>query len=364
MCGGAILADLKKPAAVGSRRLTEGSLWNEKKPRWSAGGGRHFGGFAEEDVEDFEADFEVFELASGDSDLEGDDDDVVEVKPPIVKRANSTDELSTITTAGFDGPAARSAKRKRKNQFRGIRQRPWGKWAAEIRDPRKGVRVWLGTFNSAEEAARAYDAEARRIRGKKAKVNFPEAPTATQRCHGNPATAKAPMSSVEQKPTVKPSFNNLVNTNAFVYPSANFSSNKAFVQPDNMLFVPAAHIEDPIMNSDQGSNSFGCSDLGLEYDTKTSDITSIAPISTIDGLDESAFINSDAQNSVVPPIMENGTVDTADGLTDLESYMKFLLDDGAGESMDSVLNLDGSQDVLSNVDLWSFDDMPISTDFY
>ncbi|KAK7310936.1 hypothetical protein RJT34_08742 [Clitoria ternatea] len=90
----------------------------------------------------------------------------IEETKPMKKPAQASSRKGCMRGKG--GPENAKCK------YKGVRQRTWGKWVAEIREPNRGARLWLGTFETSHEAALAYDAAARKLYGPDAKLNLPE----------------------------------------------------------------------------------------------------------------------------------------------------------------------------------------------
>ncbi|KAL2318804.1 hypothetical protein Fmac_032680 [Flemingia macrophylla] len=177
-------------------------------------------------------------------------------KKPVKKTAQASSRKGCMRGKG--GPENATC------TFKGVRQRTWGKWVAEIREPNRGARLWLGTFETSRDAALAYDTAARKLYGSDAKLNLPE----VSQC---PESNPPPSPQIPPQPQIHPN-------NFGVATAVTFSDLTNYIVSPNPVLSMASHkvgnvpvyTSDPIVSLPFETTN---NNLSLPYETIINDVS-------------------------------------------------------------------------------------------
>ncbi|KAE9605870.1 hypothetical protein Lal_00025443 [Lupinus albus] len=163
----------------------------------------------------------------------------------MVKRENNKIHTtqSSKSMQSLSSPSAASSNDKKK-KYKGVRMRSWGSWVSEIRAPNQKTRIWLGSYSTAEAAARAYDAALLCLKGSSANLNFPLTSS-----HYIPQqnTAMSPKSIQRVAAAAANSFMDNANSNSSIAPPSTLivsTSSSLVSSPISMSSSPSNQIDD------------------------------------------------------------------------------------------------------------------------
>ncbi|KAL6210289.1 hypothetical protein ACLB2K_015522 [Fragaria x ananassa] len=157
-------------------------------------------------------------------------------------------------------PSLKTTSRDRKKKYKGVRMRSWGSWVSEIRAPNQKTRIWLGSYSTAEAAARAYDAALLCLKGSSANLNFPSSASSQFVPHEN--TIMCPKAIQREAAAAANSFNHdnatTTTTTALSPPSpppndVSSSSSSLVSSPSMSSSSPSINLVDDDMSSLLGS---------------------------------------------------------------------------------------------------------------